>query len=107
MIFSPRPHDSYGLTQLKISDSLIKKGDPSKKRLEERHRQIWTKDRQRDARQSGAATDVDHSRSLWDQISNRDRVEDVTIPEPWHLTWTDQSPIDSSICQYIDISIDQ
>ena len=72
--------------------------------LEQHHRKVETGDREGNAWQSGTVPNIDDTGPPTHQLRECRAVEHVSLPEPVRLAWPDQSPVNSSTCQYIDIS---
>ena len=64
-------------------------------RFEQAHVEVRAGQRQRDARQAGAAADVHDVRRRRDGLADGDAVEHVAIPDAVHLAGPHQAPLDA------------
>lgn len=73
-----------------FSDDLGEKPHPALQWLDEVHREIRAPDRQRDARQARAGTDVDDTRLGSNQFRDNRAIEQVTRPDAAGLPRSEQ-----------------
>ena len=84
--------DDTDVAQLEIVHDLSQECGTSRHRLHQVDVQIGSAQRQWDARQSSAAADVDHPSTVRDEVTDRETVQDVTLPQPRHFARADEAP---------------
>lgn len=91
---APAHHDDP-VAQAQFVDDLGEEGRPAQQRFEQAHVEVRAGQRQRDARQAGAAADVHDVRRRRDGLADGDAVEHVAIPDAVHLAGPHQAPLDA------------
>lgn len=99
-----RPQDLLGpaaddrhVVQPQQLDNFLKEIRPPKQRLQQGDLQIRTHQRQRNTRETGAGTHIADRDALGHDLGEHRTVQQVPLPQPRHLTRTDQPSLDPGI----------
>jgi len=85
--------DDFHVCQSEDRRDLTEKACPTKLRIEKRHTQIWTKECENDARQTGSGPYVTDIRTRRHQWGDHAAVQQMPLPEAAYLSWPQQPPL--------------
>ena len=103
VLFGPAADHVDPVVDPEFGHSQSEEGEPPQERFEQRHLQVRAKDGQGQPGKAGPTSDIHHRSSLFDQRGQRHGVEHVPLPQPPSLAGAQQTPVDTSTCQYIYI----
>jgi hypothetical protein len=83
------PHGHVG--EIQQRDALLQKNRTPQERLQQGDGDVRAHDREHDAGQPSAGTDIDHIRLSRDEFREYRAVEDMPVPQTLDLAWTDEA----------------
>ena len=92
-ILGPPPDDRH--VEAEIVDHLAQKLAAAKQWFDQRHSKVRPRQRQRYPGQAGSTTDVGDPLAGFEEFGDRRAIQYVAIPQPVHLSWSEQAPLDA------------